>query len=75
MSRMINPDKLVSHRCKIGTIPMQKIVDGRCTIAVGKVIRVRDDMHASKWERVRVTREAKRIVEKKLIERLVTKAR
>lgn len=55
MSRMINPDKLTQYRCKIGTIPMMKIVDGRCRIEVGKVIRVRDAMHASRWERVRVT--------------------
>ena len=56
MSRMINPDKLPQSSCKIGSIPKMKIVDGRCTVAVGNVIRVSDAMHCSQWERVVVRR-------------------
>jgi hypothetical protein len=41
--------------CKIGSMPSVVCVDGRCKVEVGKVIRVRDFTHGSKWFPVRVT--------------------
>lgn len=54
MSRVIDPDRLKQVPCKIGTIPRVVIVDGRCRIAVGKEIRVREPIHGSRWQTVKV---------------------
>ena len=35
--------------CKLGTQPRVLIVDGRSRVEIGRVIRVREDMHGSKW--------------------------
>lgn len=44
------------QRGKMGTTPWYGYVDGRCVIEAGRKIRVRDDMHGSKWSWVLVTR-------------------
>jgi hypothetical protein len=40
--------------CKMGTMPMVVIVDGRCKVEPGKRIRWREAQHGSKWRHARV---------------------